>query len=66
MGCFTRKDIAAATELRADAQARIEDIARRSESATTPQEHVQLGREQAAAFGDWKTAGFVLTEDGGA
>lgn len=53
---------AAAAELRADARARIDDIAARTETATTPQEHTALGRESASAWGDYKAAGFVLTE----
>ncbi|WP_405964811.1 hypothetical protein OG713_34750 [Streptomyces sp. NBC_00723] len=66
MGCFSKKEIADAARLHADARSRIDDIARRTETAATPQEHTQLGRERAGAFGDLKAASFVLTEDGGA
>jgi hypothetical protein len=62
MSGYTPDEITAAAELRADASARIEDIGRRTEHATTPEEHTQLGKERAAAFGDYKAAGFVLTE----
>jgi hypothetical protein len=64
MGCFSKKDIAAAATLQADARGRITDIADRTESATTAAEHTQLGRERASAFGDLKSATFILTEDG--
>ena len=63
---FTADEIADAAQLRADARARINDIAARTETATTPAEHTQLGRERAHAFGDYKAAGFVLTERGAA
>ncbi|SEF18995.1 hypothetical protein [Streptomyces sp. Ag109_O5-10] len=63
MGCFSRKEIKDAAALRADAEARLADISARSTTATTPAQHVALGREQARALGDWKSAGFVLTED---
>lgn len=62
MSGYTPEEIAHAAELRADASARIEDIGRRTEHATTPEEHTALGRERAAAFGDYKHAGFILTE----
>lgn len=62
MSGYTPEEITAAAELRADATTRIEDIGRRTEHATTPEEHTQLGGERAAAFGDYKAAGFVLTE----
>ena len=66
MSGFTPDEIAAVVELRADASNRIEDIGRRTEHATTPEEHTALGRERAAAFGDYKHAGFILTEGTGA
>lgn len=58
----TPEELAAAATLRTDALARIDDIAARTETATTPEEHTALGRERASAFGDYKAAGFVLTE----
>ncbi len=61
----TPDERAEASRLHADARARIEDIARRTESAATPEEHVQLGRERASAYGDLKSATFVLTDNGG-
>ena len=61
----TPEERAAAADLRADARSRINDIARRTETATTPDEHTQLGRELASAFGDYKHAGFILTEGAG-
>ncbi|MEU1497306.1 hypothetical protein [Streptomyces sp. NPDC005732] len=63
MGCFSKKEIADAAQLRSDAQARLDDISRRTETAATPQEHRALGRERASAFGDLMHAGFILTED---
>lgn len=63
---YTPEEVAAAAELRADASARIADIGRRTQTATTPEEHQALGRERAHAFGDYKHAGFVLTEEAGA
>lgn len=65
MSGYTPAELAAAAELRADARARINDIAARAQTATTPEEHTQLGRERAHAFGDYKTAGFILTDNGG-
>ncbi|MEV8032256.1 hypothetical protein [Streptomyces sp. NPDC086182] len=59
---FTPEEIAAAGELRTDARARIDNISARAQTATTPEEHVQLRRERAHAFGDYQAAGFVLTE----
>lgn len=64
MSGYTPEEIAAAAQLRADAAARIEDIGRRTEHATTAEEHTALGRERAEAFGDYKSAGFILTEQG--
>lgn len=64
MSGYTPDEIAAATKLRADARARINDIETRTQTATTPQEHTALGRESASAWGDYKAAGFVLTEGG--
>lgn len=61
----TPQERAAAAELQADARARINNIAARAQTATTPEEHIQLGRERASAFGDLKSATFVLTDDGG-
>ncbi|WP_406157725.1 hypothetical protein [Streptomyces canus] len=66
MSGYTPEEIAAAAALRADARARIDDISARTETATTPEEHTVLGRESASAWGDYKAAGFVLTEGGGA
>jgi hypothetical protein len=63
---YTPEEVAAAAALRADATNRIADIGRRTEHATTPEEHTALGRERASAFGDYKTAGFVLSEGAGA
>jgi hypothetical protein len=62
MSGYTPEEITAAAQLRADATTRIEDIGRRTETATTPEEHQALGRERAEAFGDYKHAGFILTE----
>jgi hypothetical protein len=62
MSGYTRQEIADATALRADAQARIDDIERRVQTATTPEEHRVLGQETARAYGDYRSAGFVLTE----
>ena len=64
MGCFSKREIADAATLQADARARITDIAARTESASTAAEHTQLGRERASAFGDLKASTFILTEDG--
>lgn len=66
MSGYTPQEVANAAEMRADAQARIDDIAARTQNATTPEEHTALGRERASAFGDYKAAGFVLTEGGDA
>lgn len=66
MSGYTPEELAAAAQLRADATARIADIGRRTEQATTPEEHTTLGRERAEAFGDYKTAGFVLSDGAGA
>lgn len=63
---FTADEITEARALRADAEARIKNIAARTETATTPQEHATLGQERGRAFADYKTAGFILTEDGAA
>jgi hypothetical protein len=62
----TPQERAAAAELRADARARLGDIDARVQTATTPEEHIALGRESASAWGDYKAAGFVLTEGGDA
>ncbi|MFE3853408.1 hypothetical protein ACFXPN_20010 [Streptomyces griseorubiginosus] len=62
MSGYTPEEIAAAATLRADARARIDDISARTATATTPEEHTALGRESASAWGDYKSAGFVLTE----
>lgn len=62
MSGYTPDEIAAAASLRADARARIDDISARTEAASTPEEHTALGRESASAWGDYKAAGFVLTE----
>jgi streptogramin lyase len=59
---YTPDEIAAAAELRADARARIDDISARVQTATTPEEHTALGRESARAWGDYKAAGFILTD----
>ena len=64
MSGYTPEEITAAAELRADASTRIEDIGRRTEHATTPEEHTALGQERASAFGDYKHAGFILTDQG--
>lgn len=65
MSGYTPDEITAAAELQADARTRINDIAARTQTATTPEEHTQLGRERGSAFGDLKSATFVLTDDGG-
>jgi len=62
MSGYTPEEIAAANTLRADARARIDDISARTETATTSEEHTALGREAASAWGDYRAAGFVLTE----
>lgn len=62
MSGYTLAEIAAAAELRAAARTRIDDIAARTQTATTAEEHQALGCERAHAFGDYKTAGFVLSD----
>ncbi|MFC8432230.1 hypothetical protein [Streptomyces sp. NPDC057253] len=62
MSGYTPEEIAAAARLRVDARARIDDINARTETATTPEEHTALGREAASAWGDYKSAGSILTE----
>lgn len=64
MSAYTPAELSAAVDLRADARARIDDISARTRTTTTPEEHTALGRERAQAFGDYKHAGFILTEQG--
>ncbi|MFE2353450.1 hypothetical protein [Streptomyces parvulus] len=59
---YTPAEIADARTLRADARARLDDIEARTQAATTPAEHAALGQETARAYGDYKSAGFILTE----
>lgn len=63
MAGFSAKERREAERLCADARARIADVARRAATAPSREEHVQLGRERAKAFGDLKSATFVLTDE---
>lgn len=62
MSGYTPRETADAEALRADARARLDDIERRTQTATTPEAHRALSQETARAYGDYKSAGFVLTE----
>ncbi|MFJ8054934.1 hypothetical protein [Streptomyces sp. NPDC096142] len=59
---YTPEEIATAARLRVDARARIDDIETRAQTATTREEHAALSRESARAWGDYKSAGNILTE----
>lgn len=60
--CYTPQELAEAAALRDDARARLDDIETRANNATTPADHAALRREQARATGDYRAAGFILTD----
>lgn len=62
MSGYSAKEIREAERLLADAEAQLAENEARTAAATSAAEHMELGRDRASAFGDLKSARFVLTE----
>ncbi|MEV4041475.1 hypothetical protein [Streptomyces sp. NPDC049744] len=66
MGCFSKREIEAAAKTEAACRARLAEIEKAHQAATSTREHQSLSREAHNVYRDLQAATFVLTETGGA
>lgn len=65
MGSVSKREVEAAAETEAACRARLAEIEKAHQTATSTSEHHALSREAHRVYRDLQDATFILTEDGG-